>query len=163
MSPFNGKYTQSWSHRAAATSNGAAAHIFLNTFCSYSSRNSVNAVGPKEGCVWILGQCVNKHSWLVSNLGTCLSALIWLQQIVFMAAPWPSIRPATEDLPNSSRGHVVTTETAFESTHINNTGCWHETKRERKMGERGMNQARVGCVRLDSSLSKTILSQALIF
>lgn len=73
---------------------------------------------------------VNKHSWLVSNQGPCLSGLIWQQQIVFMAAPRPSIRPATEDSDDSSRGHTVTTETAFESSHINDIGCWHETKRK---------------------------------
>lgn len=66
--------------------------------------------------------------------GKCLSGLIWQKQIVFMAAPRPSIRPATEDLDDSGRGHIVATETAFESSRINDIGCWHETKRRREMG-----------------------------
>lgn len=95
---------------------------------------------------------VNKHSWLVSNWGPCLSGLIWPQQIAFMAAPRPSIRPATEDLVDSSRGHVVATETAFESSHINDTGCWHETKRKRKAGKR---EGRTKSVSVVLSLDRT--------
>lgn len=31
-------------------------------------------------------------------------------------------------------GHVISTETAFESSLIKDIGCWHETKRRRKDG-----------------------------
>lgn len=42
-----------------------------------------------------------------------------------------AINQAAEDLADNSRGHTITTETAFKSSHINEMGCWHETKRKR--------------------------------
>lgn len=88
-------------------------------------------------CVKLWAENVGKLPWKQTfparqQLGPCLSGLIWQQQIVFMAGPQPSIRSVTEDQLDSSRGHIVTTETAFESGNINNIGRWHETKRKRR-------------------------------
>ena len=58
-----------------------------------------------------------------------------------------AINQAAEDLADNSRGHTVTTETAFKSSHINDIGCWHETKRK--------SAGRDGPVLAVSSLDKT--------
>lgn len=91
--------------------------------------------------------------------GPRLSVLIWQQQIVFMVAPQPSIRPATEDLADNTRGHTIAMETAFKSSLINNNGCWHGTKR--KTGERGTGQSSVSCVLFGQNLAPVWVGQIL--
>ena len=60
--------------------------------------------------------------------------------------PPPAINQAcTEGLVVSSRGHTVATETAFESSHINDIGYWHETKRKGRTEGDGR-PVHVGCV-----------------
>lgn len=89
---------------------------------------------------------INKHSWLVSNWGPCLSGLIWQQQIVFMATPRPSIRPATEDLVDSSRGsHCRHGDRLWKQPYKRyRVLAWNKEKE--KDGERGTGEARVSCV-----------------
>lgn len=65
-----------------------------------------------------------------------------------MATPRPSIRSATESPVNGGGGHTVATETAFKSSHINDIGCWHETKRKKKKDraeKKGMGPSNVSC------------------